>query len=165
MDVALICKLLDRTPIEDLRKYLEVYNSDTEAIQGMSGSEMLWYMAARPRQPFSEEYAEALKIREYNLKPGNLTGFNCPVCRNKGHLMDISEDGYLVTRMCECQTKRAVITSADRSNMGDLLKNETPDFRARLVSVLARLDTEEWRLLEKMALKLVDEMKKEEAGQ
>lgn len=49
--------------------------------------------------------------------------------------------------------------------MGDLLKNETPDFRARLVSVLARLDTEEWRLLEKMALKLVDEMKKEEAGQ
>ena len=49
--------------------------------------------------------------------------------------------------------------------MGDLLKNETPDSRARLVSVLARLDTEEWRLLEKMALKLVDEMKKEEAGQ
>ena len=49
--------------------------------------------------------------------------------------------------------------------MGALLKNETPDFRARLVSVLARLDTEEWRLLEKMALKLVDEMKKEEAGQ
>ena len=62
MDVALICKLLDRTPIEDLRKYLEVYNSDAEAIQGMSGFEMLRYMAARPRLPFGEEYAEALII-------------------------------------------------------------------------------------------------------
>ena len=49
--------------------------------------------------------------------------------------------------------------------MGDLLKNDTQDFRARLVSVLARLDTEEWRLLEKMARQLVDEMKKEEADQ
>ena len=129
MDVALIRKLLDRTPIEDLRKYLEVYNSDAEAIQGMSGSEMLRYMATRPRLPFGEEYAEALKIREYNLKQGNLTGFNCPVCRNKGHLMDISEDGYLVTPMCECQTKRAVITNADRSNMGDLLKKRFANFQ------------------------------------
>ncbi|WP_306542065.1 helix-turn-helix domain-containing protein [Acidaminococcus intestini] len=51
------------------------------------------------------------------------------------------------------------------SFMGDILKDDIPDFRTRLVSVLARLDTEEWRLLEKMARKLLDEMKKEEAGQ
>lgn len=90
MDVALIRKLLDKTPIEDLRKYLEVYNSDAEAIQGMAGSELFRYMAARPRLPFGEEYSEALKIREYN-KPGSLTGFSCPVCRKKGHLMDIAD--------------------------------------------------------------------------
>ena len=47
--------------------------------------------------------------------------------------------------------------------MGDILSGEHPDFRARLVAVLARLNTEEWKLLESMALKLVEEMKKEEA--
>ena len=47
--------------------------------------------------------------------------------------------------------------------MGDILSGESPDFRARLVAVLARLNTEEWKLLEGMALKLVEEMKKEEA--
>ena len=43
------------------------------------------------------------------------------------------------------------------SFMGDILKDDIPDFRTRLVSVLARL--------EKLARKLLDEMKKEEAGQ
>ena len=47
--------------------------------------------------------------------------------------------------------------------VGDILKGE-PDFRARFVSVLARLTPEEWKLLEQMAQKLVAEMQKEEAG-
>lgn len=37
------------------------------------------------------------------------------------------------------------------------------DFRARLLSVMSRLSTEEWALLEKMANQLVDEMKREKA--
>ena len=85
MDVTLVRRLLDETPLEDLRKYLEVYNSDAEKIQGMTGTEILRYMATRPRTPFADEYAEALKIREYNLRSGNLTGYDCPVCKNKGH--------------------------------------------------------------------------------
>ena len=48
--------------------------------------------------------------------------------------------------------------------MGDILSGD-PDFRARFVSVLARLSTDEWALLEKMAQKLVEETKKEETGQ
>ncbi len=34
------------------------------------------------------------------------------------------------------------------------------DFKHRFVSVLSRLDESEWRVLEKMAVDLVDEMKK-----
>ena len=45
MDVTLVRRLLDETPMEDLRKYLEVYNSDAEKIQGMTGTEILRYMA------------------------------------------------------------------------------------------------------------------------
>lgn len=46
---------------------------------------------------------------------------------------------------------------------GDLLSNEKPDFRHRLVAVLSRLPAEEWELLEGMADKLVEEMQKEKA--
>lgn len=46
---------------------------------------------------------------------------------------------------------------------GDLLSNEKPDFRHRLVAVLSRLSAEEWELLEGMADKLVEEMQKEKA--
>ena len=41
---------------------------------------------------------------------------------------------------------------------GDVLAAD--DFRARLLSVMSRLSTEEWALLEQMAQKLVEEQKK-----
>lgn len=46
------------------------------------------------------------------------------------------------------------------SFMGDVMRGEDADFRRRLISVLARLDVSEWELLEKMALKLAEEVKK-----
>lgn len=51
--------------------------------------------------------------------------------------------------------------------MGRVMKGEQPDFRRRLIAVLSKLDTEEWELLEKMALKLVDEFQtnKEETNE
>ena len=47
---------------------------------------------------------------------------------------------------------------------GDVMKGENPDFRRRLLSVMSRLTTDEWALLEKMAWKLVDELQ-QDAGQ
>lgn len=43
---------------------------------------------------------------------------------------------------------------------GELLKDK-PDFRIRLISVLARLSVEEWEMLENLAKKLAEEIKKE----
>lgn len=43
---------------------------------------------------------------------------------------------------------------------GDVLSGE-PDFKRRLLSVLPRLDTEEWVLLEQVADKLIAEMQTE----
>lgn len=42
---------------------------------------------------------------------------------------------------------------------GDILSGQ-PDFRRRFISVLSRLNEDEWKLLENMAEKLVDEMQK-----
>ena len=130
MDVTLVRRLLDETPIETLRKYLEAYNSDADKIQRMTGTEMIRYMATRPKLPFADEYAEALKIREYNLKSGNLTGYDCPICQNKGHLLDISPDGNEIMRLCSCRSKRSIIQKANQSNLGDLLKKRFSNFQA-----------------------------------
>lgn len=42
---------------------------------------------------------------------------------------------------------------------GDLMRDK-PDFRHRLISVLSRLSEDEWKLLEKVADRLVEEEKK-----
>ena len=49
--------------------------------------------------------------------------------------------------------------------MANVMKGESDDFRRRLVSVLAKLDSSEWELLERMALKLVAETKKEDQAE
>lgn len=49
--------------------------------------------------------------------------------------------------------------------IGDIMRGEGDDFRCRLIAVLARLDVSEWELLEKMALKLAAEAKKEDQAE
>ena len=46
----------------------------------------------------------------------------------------------------------------------EVMKGEDPDFRRRLLSVMSRLTTDEWALLEQMAWKLVDELR-QDSGQ
>lgn len=48
---------------------------------------------------------------------------------------------------------------------GEVMQGEDPDFRRRLLSVMSRLTTDEWALLEQMAWKLVDELQQEQPGQ
>ena len=44
---------------------------------------------------------------------------------------------------------------------GEVMQGEDPDFRRRLLSVMSRLTTDEWALLEQMAWKLVDELRQD----
>lgn len=55
--------------------------------------------------------------------------------------------------MCQPVTRDQAITDF----MADILKGE-PDFRTKLVSVLARLTEEEWQMLERRARDLVSEL-------
>lgn len=49
--------------------------------------------------------------------------------------------------------------------IGEVMKHEKPDFRRRLITVLARLSVDEWKLLESMALKLAAEYKNEDQAE
>ncbi len=52
---------------------------------------------SRPRRSDAERLNEAR---------GSLTGYDCPVCRNKGLIYSETEDGYTVSRPCECMDLR-----------------------------------------------------------
>lgn len=78
------------------------------------------------------------------------------ICRE----FNVSED-WLRTGEGEMFVQRAKDEELS-AFFGDILSSD-PDFRRRLISLLSRLDSDEWALLERMAAKLVEEMQKEKA--
>lgn len=73
-------------------------------------------------------YEEQLEMRKTwsNAQPGNLTGTDCPVCKNRGYMAEI-KDGYLVSVECVCMAKRRSIRRIERSGMKELLERNTLD--------------------------------------
>lgn len=109
-----------------------------------------------------QEFADRLKINRSNIanyENGNRVPVDAMVtllCRE----FDINEHWL---RTGEGEMTRPVNRDAEiASFMGDVMRGESADFRRRLVAVLAKLDPAEWALLEKMALKLAEESKKED---
>lgn len=85
-----------------------------------------------------EEYLQQ-RIDWYNKSVGNLheiDGYNCDICRNKGYIARVDENGYEVHRACKCQTIRATLKRAKRSGLGDIITEFTFD---------RFTDTEEWQ--------------------
>lgn len=56
----------------------------------------------------------------YNSSLGELTGYDCPKCNNRGYFMYI-KDGYDFLRECECLKVRRVIDLSRRCGLGDIL--------------------------------------------
>lgn len=77
----------------------------------------------------------------------------CDICRE----FDIDEnwlrtgDGEMYVKLSRDEEIAAF--------MGDVLKGETGDFRRRFIAVLSRMTPEEWEMLERKALELIEEIK------
>lgn len=70
------------------------------------------------------------KVNRYNESTGNLNeadGYNCDVCKNKGFIARVDENGYEVYRYCKCQKVRATLKRAERSGLGNILTENTFD--------------------------------------
>ena len=63
----------------------------------------------------------------YNEQPGDLTGVDCPVCRNKGYVARLDERGGLVLAPCKCQVQRRVSKRFEESGLGSLVERCTFD--------------------------------------
>lgn len=61
----------------------------------------------------------------YNRKVGNLPDKDCKICRNKGNIMVVSEDGTSAIRECKCMGFRRSIQRLERSGLKQLIATST----------------------------------------
>lgn len=74
-------------------------------------------------------------VERYNAREGNLKGYDCPICKNKGYIdavVDHADLGYSerMTRRCECMKVREMRRVA-AFQLGEYAKKDMNDFIAR----------------------------------
>jgi len=88
------------------------------------------------------------ECHEYNQATGNIAGFSCELCKNRGWFA-IIEDGYLMRKECECMAKRRSLKRIERSGLSKQIKKCTFD---------SFVSTEHWQRINKeKALRYVSE--------
>ncbi len=75
---------------------------------------------------FDSEKYEAQRVEMMNQLRGNLSGYDCPRCLNRGYY-SVLRDGYIVSVECSCMEIRRSIRRAEKSGLGDLLQRCTFD--------------------------------------
>lgn len=72
---------------------------------------------------FEMSQAEELEYDRlcFNNQVGTLTGYNCPICKNKGEIM-VVRDGTKYYADCSCMAIRRSLENMRRCGLGDLLK-------------------------------------------
>lgn len=74
-----------------------------------------------------EEYQQK-RVDWYNESEGNLNeidGYNCDLCKNKGYIARLDNNGNEVHRECKCQKIRATLRRARKSGLGDIITEYT----------------------------------------
>lgn len=61
------------------------------------------------------------QILMHNNRQGELIGYDCPKCKNRGNFA-IKQEGYFALTTCDCMSLRRTIRLMERSGLGNLLK-------------------------------------------
>lgn len=79
-----------------------------------------------PQINTERSYEELLqmKVNAYNSHPGNLTGYDCSVCKNKGYIAKI-KDGAEVLAECKCYKIRDTLYHIHKSGLEEPLRRCT----------------------------------------
>lgn len=101
----------------------------------MSLSDMLQQLGIpKPEEP-EQKSEHKSKISAYdrmmldfeNSRAGNLTEVNCEMCKNRGYIYHLNDDGFLIARECTCMPERRYIRMMEASGLGTLYKKYTFD--------------------------------------
>lgn len=67
------------------------------------------------------------KADTFNSAEGDLEGYDCKLCRNKGSIAAVGEGDRLVFRRCDCMEIRKSIHAMERSGLGGIIREMTFD--------------------------------------
>ena len=87
-------------------------------------------------QSFDQLAFAKMKADTINNTPGDLTGYDCPKCRNRGFTALAKEDGGISTQECDCMKIRRCVWEMEKSGLKNIIREKTFD---------AFTATEEWQ--------------------
>ena len=87
-------------------------------------------------QSFEPVVAGKRKADFFNKQHGELTGYDCPKCLNRGRIAIPKEDGSVSFRDCDCMKIRRCVQKMEDSGMREVIEKYTFD---------AYKDKEEWQ--------------------
>ena len=70
------------------------------------------------------ESYDKMRCDWYNQSRGNLTGYDCPKCRNKGSIAYL-QDGVEMHRICECMAIRQNQSNITQSGLAETIRTKT----------------------------------------
>lgn len=76
-----------------------------------------------PKADFIER--QQWRAEMFNRNPGNLGGYDCPECLNRGCSYRADEEGYLIAVPCRCMTIRENKRRMEASGLSDMLDRYT----------------------------------------
>ena len=99
----------------DFQTYVSEYMTEEEKLIG------------KPYFLMTEEEQQTYDIMQFNNSVGELTGVDCPKCKNKGFIRYLNNEGYVMNRECSCMATRKTIKRMEESGLGNLLELYTFD--------------------------------------
>lgn len=87
-------------------------------------------------QSFDPVEYEKTRVESYNKELGNMTGYNCPKCLNRGNFAFVKDEGGIAFRDCECMKIRRCVSKMEASGLQDVIAKYTFD---------AYKDQEQWQ--------------------
>lgn len=66
-----------------------------------------------------------LKANTINTSPGDLTGYDCPKCLNRGHVAIPREDGTIFVQDCDCMKIRRCVWEMEKSGLKNIIREKT----------------------------------------
>lgn len=76
-------------------------------------------------QSFNPMEFAKLKAKTVNDANGDLTGYDCPKCKNRGSIAIPKEDGGISFRECDCMKIRRCVWEMEKSGLKNIIKEKT----------------------------------------
>lgn len=74
---------------------------------------------------YDPEAFARMKADTINGAPGDLTGYDCPQCRNRGYIALPKEDGGVAFRECGCMSIRRCVWEMEKSGLKNIIREKT----------------------------------------